>query len=270
MDFLSRVGPQALLTGAYRLWPHIAVGDELYQYVWEKRYCVRDSSRKTNFMQLPGENLIGFVWDLLNEPDLQREEHQLRGEEEDVLGGVEKLMKRDYWHRLWVIQEVSLVKEALVLYAMKSMSLDILIATLAAVSYCLFKRLPALHPLTQKFGCNLRRNFFENVPVIMRLINQYMIPGSMKIQLEDIVFQRGKPPGCPFYSATDPRDIVFGVLGLLSDRERLGSEVNYKMTVGKVFTALTRALIYDERPNKFSLANVIPRGEAKLDISLPS
>ena len=270
MDFLSRVGPRALLTRAYQLWPHTAIGDELYQYVWEKAECFIDSSRETNFMQLPEKNRIGFVWDLLNEPDLQREEHHLRGEEEDVLGGIESLMKRDYWHRIWVIQEVSLVKEALVLCGMKSMSLDMLIATLAAVSYCLFRRLPALHPLTQNFGCNLQRNFFENVPVIMRLINQYMIPGSMQIRLVDIVFQRGKPPGRPFYSATDPRDFVFGVLGLLSDRERLGLEVNYKMTVGEVFTALTRALIYDKRPNEFSLANVIPRGEAKLDISLPS
>jgi len=61
--------------------------------------------------------LTDFMYDFLREPDLQKgpmlETRHLtnactNSKEYSLARGIMKLMQREYWHRIWIIQEVSL------------------------------------------------------------------------------------------------------------------------------------------------------------------
>lgn len=85
------------------------------------------------------------------------------------------------------------------------------------------------------------------------------------------MFQDGAPPGRPHYSATDARDIVFGLLGVATDAGALGLRVDYNMTVAEVFAALTRALIYEDKNRKaYHLDDCVPRQKRDSSDLLPS
>jgi hypothetical protein len=49
----------------------------------------------------------------------------------------------------------------------------------------------------------------------------------------------------PFYAATDPRDIVFALLGVITDKDKLNLTVDYDTPFINVFAAVTRAFIRD-------------------------
>ena len=47
--------------------------------------------------------------------------------------GISDLLRRDYWHRIWVIQEISRARQVLVVCGEKSERLGALDATLTAI-----------------------------------------------------------------------------------------------------------------------------------------
>ncbi|PVH71223.1 hypothetical protein DL98DRAFT_521175 [Cadophora sp. DSE1049] len=180
-------------------------------------------------------------------------------------------MQREYWHRIWIIQEISLAQEATVLCGEKAIPLDVLDATFSAVSHCIRSGFRRLHHETQGFAYGLSANFYESIALTIRRKRRRKDQSEI-IRLADIVYQAGIPPGRPHYSATDPRDIVFGLLGVITDGEALGLRVDYNMTLAAVFTALTRALIYDgdEKLHAYHLDQCVPRQRWDPPNSLPS
>lgn len=128
-----------------------------------------------------------------------------------------------------------------------------------------------LHDETQGFAKGLSANFYESIALTTR--RKYRRQDhSETIRLADIVFQYAVPPGRPHYSATDARDIVFGLLGVVTDGGALGLRVDYNMTLAEVFTALTRALIYDEDEKRlvYHLEQCVPRQSCDSSDPLPS
>lgn len=72
-------------------------------------------------------------------------------EEYSLARGIMELMQCEYWHRIWIIHEISLAQEATVLCGEKAIPLELFDATFSAVSHCIawFRR---LHDETQDFA----------------------------------------------------------------------------------------------------------------------
>ncbi|KPM41644.1 hypothetical protein AK830_g4889 [Neonectria ditissima] len=233
MDFVSRVGPRALTVG-------VLDQEENKSDYEEIRNDIRariSAQRAGTDGDTTGSDLALFLFDLLHEPGLRsnRKSKSTKLDNDSLDRGILNIMRRDYWHRIWIVQEVSLAEHATVLCGDKSVSLDIFDASFEAVLRCW--RMRKSSDDTDEFGSQL----------------------TGRVRLSDIVYQTTVAPKRPFYSATDPRDIVFGLLGVVTDGEQLGLHIDYNLTFVEVFTAMTRALINDSDSWQFQLDSCVPR-----------
>lgn len=122
------------------------------------------------------------------------------------------------------------------------------------------------------FSKALPANFYRSVPLTTRRHHRRRDQDHHRIHLADILLQHGIAPGRPHYSATDPRDILFGLLGVIPDDNRAGLEIDYSLDMEQVFSLLTKALIRngDEGIDRFHLDSCVPRDGREREISLPS
>lgn len=90
--------------------------------------------------------LSDFILDIIREPDLQGGSMLKTGSRSQSLAGslripytnfkecslargIMELMQLEYWHRIWVIQEISLAQEATVLCGEKAIPIEVFAAT---------------------------------------------------------------------------------------------------------------------------------------------
>ncbi|SPO03569.1 uncharacterized protein DNG_06252 [Cephalotrichum gorgonifer] len=249
MDFVSRLGPRAIACGVLDSW------------VNRKRWKVaRNSIRIRPPAQHGGldantavSELEQFIYSLLQEAGL----HEGAAREEDLQTGILNLLQRDYWHRIWIIQEVALANEAIVMCGERSVPLSIFDETFTAIWTCKRMGLPRTRPEYGEFCSRLSGTLYT----IKALTTYRKRRLNDPILLADILVEFVSAPDRPFYSASDPRDIVFGLLGVIDDAEKLGLHADYSRSLIEVFTAVTRALIChgDENSHPFHLDRCIPR-----------
>ncbi|KAI5466983.1 heterokaryon incompatibility protein-domain-containing protein [Mariannaea sp. PMI_226] len=249
MDFISRIGPRGLAVGSADLWPDYNRNEEVWGYI-KAQPSSQLVEANGNAM---GSELAQFMFDLLHEKSLHRD----TSGRESVVPGIHDLMEREYWCRVWIIQEISLAKEALVLCGTRSVSLDIFDATFTAVSHCICSGLRMLRSDTRYFAWNLSPNFYTITGLTTRRKHRQ----QDQLRLVDIVYRYDIPPRRPHYSASDPRDIAFALLGIITDRKSLDLHIDYGLSFVEVFTAMTRALIYDGHTHhgSYHLGSCVPR-----------
>ncbi|KAF4467668.1 Heterokaryon incompatibility [Fusarium albosuccineum] len=246
MDFISRVGPRAKSCDATILWKKRSIKEETASHIEER--ASREACGNT-----PSESKLGrFIYDLLNEDALLVQS--------PLKAGITNILRRDYWHRIWVIQEVVLAKEPLVVVGTKSLPLEVFDATFIAIWYCI-DLLPSL--IRQEwagFGAALPGTLYRIKSLdIRRYLQQH--PSGKPMRLVDILWEGSGASERPHYTATDSRDILFGLLGILDEEQTQGICVDYSKSTADVFTILTRALISsgDEHHNFFRLDCCMPR-----------
>ncbi|KAF4995280.1 hypothetical protein FGRMN_5245 [Fusarium graminum] len=229
MDFISRIGPTAHSYDIANLWNKIATRLEIDSY-FKQQSRHQDTDGRT-----ASESKLGpFFWELLNEDALLAPS--------PLITGIRNILQRDYWHRIWIIQEVTLAKEALVVVGTKSLSLELFEATFTAIWYCIRSGLRLMHPKGDGFCKGLSLILYE----IKSLYTRHHLrqtPTAQPLRLVDVLWETGAAPGRPHYSATDPRDILFGLLGILTEEQARGIRVDYTKSVAEVFTALTRDMM---------------------------
>lgn len=250
MEFLHRVGPRALACGALDLqWPGEGPHTDIHDYL-----ARRSPAQQVDNDSAGASELARFVFDLLHEDGLQskRSSHGL-------CSGIEDVLQRDYWHRIWIIQEVTLAKEAFIMCGQRSISLDAFNATFNAIWYCTTSGIRDTQPEYEHFGGSLYGTLFPVNALTTR--RRYLL--GHQIQLIDILFQSRAAPFRPHYSASDPCDIVFGLLGVISDGESLGLRADYTTTPVQIFTMITKAWVLygDEHHGRFKLGWCTPRKE---------
>jgi hypothetical protein len=165
-----------------------------------------------------------------------------RASVESVLDSVRLLIKRPWWQRIWVIQELASTKHA--------------------IFACGHERVKAWHLFLAWNWFNLYHaiELAQGVPVMIEgstpsrqlsyleldgrpsvLFNIAFTNGLGKLKLLDLlqktrVCDRESLGG---FKATDPRDLVFALLGIAKDAEELGIRPNYAKSCEEVFTATT-------------------------------
>lgn len=248
MDFVCRVGPRAFESGALMLDENNC---DMYGGILE--YVIRRSpAQPADGDSFGGSGLARFIFVLLHEDNLLTQNPSVL-----LIEGIWDILQRDYWHRVWIIQEIALAKDALVLCGIKRVLLEVFDATFTAVWYCVRAGMKSINQYYQGFGGNLWANLYK----INAIATRRKRLCQQEIRLADILFQTSLAPGRPHYSASDLRDIVFGLLGVVSDGKKLNINEDYSKTYVEVFTSITKTLIRsnDKRSGGFHLEWCIPR-----------
>ncbi|EAA30921.2 hypothetical protein GE21DRAFT_8662 [Neurospora crassa] len=259
MEFFSDWGPRALKVGVMEeLWPiHLPTDAPLescldvaeFNYLakirhyflpepaFEKASTVVDASSTSDKWY----NLAKFLCDLLHVEGLRG----TRGKSvlSDLETGIIHLLTNEYWHRIWIVQEVALAREVLLMCGDKFTPISYFEAVLEALwKFCgeppmIFSDLPLQRGFCERFPSHL----YPNKALIIR----QLLCRKMKVSLGIILVAFSDETERPWYRATDPRDIVYGILGLLSnDDRRPFGHVDYKNTTWvDLFTQATRSLI---------------------------
>lgn len=183
--------------------------------------------------------------DLLNEDGLHSKQGmEVLGIERPIpasigglISGIGDILSRSYWSRIWIIQEVSLGREVELMCGERRVSIDVFDAVFSAIWACRNYRPCHHHYLSYAWDLD------DNLYSIKALMVRRLHARGARVRLMDILFEPGPSPGRPYYSASDPRDILFGLLGITSDAGRFGLHADYTKSVEAVFAALTATLI---------------------------
>ncbi|KAK4443198.1 heterokaryon incompatibility protein-domain-containing protein [Podospora aff. communis PSN243] len=152
------------------------------------------------------------------------------------------LTERPWWKRTWVVQECVLARKAVVYCGGMSASWDMIAG--GARAY--------LRNMTQR---DLLRSSERNpLLVLSQMILQIEFPRSLinlgsRMRFLDVLRQ--------FHSrnATDPRDKVYGLLGLVQTGPKFTITPNYKLTAHTVFVQTALQVLSDERGLKLLLGD---------------
>ncbi|KAF4810068.1 Heterokaryon incompatibility protein 6, OR allele [Colletotrichum siamense] len=169
-----------------------------------------------------------------------------------LIPGLSDILHRSYWCRIWIIQEVALAREAAVMVGGRRVSLD---AFEAAV-------------VTMWHGGNVDALRLElTLHRIKALQVRRLRRGRREPLLRRVLWETGAAPGRPFYAASDPRDLLIGLLGVLDEEEQHGMKSDYTQSFGKTFTQATRAMLESSGEPYFNIDSVKP---GKLEGELPT
>ncbi|KAM0145763.1 hypothetical protein ACHAQE_011092 [Botrytis cinerea] len=153
--------------------------------------------------------------------------------------GLHHILTNPYWTRIWIIQEVVLAKSAMVMIGDRTVSLQQLEAVFAAIKYNWkldikdkLSSSPLDHRLFSIRSLEIRRG----------LLGPY-------IPLKSILWQTCPSPGRPHYEATYPRDIVLGLMGILSAEEIELLSVECETSEVDTFISITRHLFCHKTPD---------------------
>ncbi|KAK3402324.1 heterokaryon incompatibility protein-domain-containing protein [Sordaria brevicollis] len=158
-----------------------------------------------------------------------------------------------------IFQETALARQAAILCGTRTIMIEHFEAVLGLL--WMFRDQPHLGAF---FGrCPVQRGFYERLPSGLYPNKAIRIRQSICRQefmtLSSILLAFSSPSGRPWYRATDPRDIVYGVFGLLTNDDRcsLGSVDYQNRTWVDLFAQATRRLIVEsltrtDEPEEFT------------------
>ncbi|KAH7368109.1 heterokaryon incompatibility protein-domain-containing protein [Plectosphaerella cucumerina] len=262
MDFISTLGRPAVEAGA--LEPTAMELLRNFDKYVDDRTNQSQTAGEAQVMDDAQMRLCSAFWDLVSNfqlDDLQKQE--------SITRGLQALLLKDYWHRVWIIQEAALNDNTMLFCGNKVLSIDAFEAVLES------RRLIWTVSTKTSLRRKAMRGIFDGTPANSGDITALAVRTDRRhgfpIRLPALIVRFDVGPGRPHYSATDPRDIVSGLLGIVTDKEQLGLQPDYTQTASQILTTLTRALFEKDDTRCFCLDNVVPRspGDPNL-LGLPS
>ncbi|KAK8042842.1 het domain-containing protein [Apiospora phragmitis] len=137
--------------------------------------------------------------------------------------------RRDYWSRVWMIQEIALFKNPTVVCGHMGVAWADFEAFLGSVLAFVAMRDPgAMH------FWHLSPLLEDSFPLLMDGMRQGLDDPNGPDR--DVRWLLSALQKYRSFSATDPRDKIYSLLGLVNEETRQGITVDYKATVEKVFT----------------------------------
>ncbi|KAI1073493.1 heterokaryon incompatibility protein-domain-containing protein [Whalleya microplaca] len=152
-----------------------------------------------------------------------------------ALKGLASLLHREYFSRVWIIQELALAKECKILCGAKGLDVTAFEDGLEAANFYMVW----YHRVSDTPWIAINGTYFKLKPFRVR---QKIRQGHAR-RLWDILQVYHAAPGRPIYMATDPRDVFYGVLACSSDATDLGIQADYSKTVPQVFAEVTKSFL---------------------------
>ena len=149
----------------------------------------------------------------------------------------QEFMNRDFWQRIWILQELILGKNIYLLCGSKTTKLEHFI-TLCSILLFHFK-LQFKSTGGQVLWDDLTKHLI--LPFNYTLLNSLLSAKSgRKLRLGKLI------EDCGSLAATQSVDRIYGLLGVASDNKELGLQVDYSRTLPEICTDLGRRLIKKE------------------------
>jgi hypothetical protein len=187
------------------------------------------------------------------------------------------LLDRDYWFRVWVVQEVSLAKSVVFACGSKRIRLEHLHAGSEFWSSFLVAKAKATHgpdnaELVQRITDALAQDpSLSALGAMMNIRAEFRKEaddGYNDISLGRLLVLLNARWGWGWgrrLQATDPLDKVFGLLGLASDATKLGIVPNYKMSYRDLCVKVALALL-----DRGDMTTLVLGRSGEIDIGLPT
>ncbi|KAM3067208.1 hypothetical protein ACMFMF_009708 [Clarireedia jacksonii] len=171
---------------------------------------------------------------------------------------LKELFARSYWRRIWVVQEITVAKDVLVICGSHSVSLQILIEAQKVMSSEQGQRALALQPLED----NIWSQIIWNGPSSIHASRAGFL--EKKLSLYEAVqyhYQKG---------ASDPRDKLFALMGLSNDASRHTLEIDYSKPVREVYHQFAKCEILNTgRLDIVTKVQYNPKGSRRLQSWVP-
>lgn len=153
---------------------------------------------------------------------------------QDQLMALIILFRRQYWWRIWVIQEVACAKYATVLCGDESISLTELSNTCD-----ILKREEHLLLSIYLKSPSFVRTLTEGGPKGLQL-SRYQTPDAIEPPLFELLLSHKSK------KSSDPRDKIYALIGISNSRKSYG-QIDYSLSVRQVYTHTARHIIHDTR-----------------------
>ncbi|KAF4428816.1 Heterokaryon incompatibility [Fusarium acutatum] len=231
MDFCARIGSKAAMV-------ELDKKNDAYLVCYLKKLFVHpkdlfhfDLEAIRPFIAQP--ELAAFFVGLIQESCLKAQKSRCN----ELSKGLYDMMNREYRKRIYINQEAALAKNVLVMCGAKSESLEFIEQTLRSLE--LFSRLYSLIPLDEPpdilYMCS---EISIKLPLLTRRLHQQ----GRRIPLSRLLYHDFSRRLPQLYTATDPRDLIFALLGVITDNRKLGIQADYRLSLKEVFTVATRAM----------------------------
>lgn len=155
------------------------------------------------------------------------------------------LLTRPWWSRIWVVQESILANLARVVWGPNEMYWGILWAALGYLATWL--HFQSIHLMGDEsyhkafFLLERSQPFWVPIVGAWERINRRQ--DDTKTKLVDMLLQTSISSAS---MATDPRDRIFGLMGIVDDASELGIQVNYSSDLMTVYGSVAKALLNTE------------------------
>ena len=166
------------------------------------------------------------------------------------LGLIMSLLERPYWRRLWIIQELSLAKRAMLIRERKVISWDDVQAasmSLGLIRYAIldlnrYEDSMSLLDICYPFGPRLIN---WNPPSAVVISARIQAGGATAMSLWNMLECTCNDTAL---EASDPRGRVYALHGLLTDRDRDAIRVNYSLSCPDLYLQATKYLLAQYGP----------------------
>lgn len=211
LDLMTSVGPKALQAGVLDVWSKSAKG--LEKAAEEKHPALL------------------FLLEMLKDDRLRAQ---------TMLDAATDLLTRANWCRAWILQEITLAQRGKILCGRRVLDIDHFYALLSAIYFAKVEDFARQDPAWRNFGGLMNNNHFH-VPSLHGRLERLRGGGVAFIDL--LINWRAADEDRPWLEASDPRDIVYALMGVASDAASLEIAPDYRKSVSQVYTEATKAMM---------------------------
>jgi hypothetical protein len=228
------------------------------QLIWADAICINQNDDKEKGQQVQSMRLIYqnaeevsiwlgvhdekslLAWDLIQDieelnGDIEAVKKLIEPSREKQFAALLALFRRDYFWRIWVVQEITCAKKAQIYCGSKEMP---------------WKSFQNIGAVMEKVRDKLRDTIYHNKPAALFSL---MHGGPMNLKVArrnpDDNFKQSEAPALldllklhGSKSSTDPRDKVYGLMGIASDASSFGP-INYERSPRATFIHIARRII---------------------------
>ncbi|KAK0664541.1 heterokaryon incompatibility protein-domain-containing protein [Cercophora samala] len=276
MAYIAKHGPEAVsLKAEFR---RLSWGDpqnaDLRRELERCMFFTVSAEDETTKITCPDSKLGSFYYRLV--------EHWMQSElfKRIVETALEDILSRTYWNRIWIIQELVLAKSPIIMVGKGHMPLGYFTATIDALHHWSIFTQWLSHDPGRRVSRILRLPdaWYPIRPIVIRQLLEKESEDETDV-FTTILWTTIPTVSRPFYTATDSRDILYGLLALRSQilkRSNFDIQADYNRSVAEVFTILTRALLHhpqvqsSKSPSKCFLLDQSPPNSPYGPLGLPT
>jgi len=222
-----------------------------------------------------GQGVTSFYKDP-NSIELVKQEVEKKPQLKELFGGPQMktvvaaltaLLQRDWWYRVWVLQEFSTARQVYFQCGNKRSKLDIFETAVTLTNMLIHSTTysfagtmmltgQTIGKITESPITNMARSFFAERHHFQGIVSQNqrnMVDLLLAFNTIGITDLRLR--------ATDPKDKIYGILGLARDAETLAVTPDYRMSVGAVYSDVTAKILSNGGLHLLQLCGYNPHSE---------